>query len=316
MEQQHAETQERDVGICIMEQQQVDAVRIVRIDTLEGYQDHVRLQNIVWAGTPTEAVPSHLLLAAARNGAAVLGAYADEGATDAETGDGAMMVGALLSFPALHDGRHTHLSHMLAIHPDWRGRGIGPALKWRQRDLVLGQGIDRITWTYDPLEAVNARLNLTRLGGYTRSYVRDYYGAMDDELNQGLPSDRLVVTWRLDAARVRARASGGLVEPTVAGLPIALDTTPDARGLPRPLPYTAPAGPAALVAIPPRMRDIRRRDAGLSLEWRLAVRAALEHLFAAGYTATAVARQGQQPFYLLEQDALDTDCLIAHGLAE
>jgi predicted GNAT superfamily acetyltransferase len=42
---------------------------------------------------------------------------------------------------------------MLGIHPRLQGGGIGAALKWRQRERALEQGLDLMTWTFDPLEA-------------------------------------------------------------------------------------------------------------------------------------------------------------------
>src|SRR5579884_3469728 len=176
---------------------QPDGIRIESIETFEGFRAHRDLQTLIWAHDPPEAVPTEFLIALARHGGVVLGAYADSA-----------MVGILLSVPALQEGRLVHLSHMLGIHPGWRGHGIGEAMKWRQRELVLAQGIDTITWTFDPLEAVNARLNLSRLGGVVRRYGRDYYGAMEDALNRGVPSDRMIVDWRLKAPCVCARAEG------------------------------------------------------------------------------------------------------------
>jgi predicted GNAT superfamily acetyltransferase len=266
-----------------------DAIRIETIDTIDGCAEHVRLQRTIWGQDPPDSVPEHLLIAAARHGGLVLGAYA-----------GDQMVGLLMSMPALHEGRLVHLSHMLGTHPDWRGHGVGAALKWRQRELVLAQGIDLVTWTYDPLEAINARLNLSQLGGTTREYVRDYYGAMDDALNRGVPSDRFVVLWRLNAPRVHERAAGSAPEPDSGDAPLALAAI-IVRGLPRPGDFSPPAGPTALIEIPGNIQQIKREQPDLALEWRLATRAAFERLFAAGYVATNLVRRDGRAFYYVEQ---------------
>ena len=270
---------------------QPDGIRIESIDTFEGFRAHRDLQNLIWAHDPPEAVPMELLIALARHGGVVLGAYA-----------GTAMVGLLLSVLALDGGRLVHHSHMLGTHPGWRGHGIGEAMKWRQRELVLAQGIDTITWTFDPLEAVNARLNLSRLGGIVRQYGRDYYGAMEDALNRGVPSDRMIVEWSLDAPRVRERAQGQRSEPP-ADAAVALAAEEPARGLPRPRAFVAPTAGDALVEIPLRAQEIKRRDFDLALRWRFAVREALESLFAAGYSATGVARRDDRAFYYLERIA-------------
>jgi hypothetical protein len=88
---------------------------------------------------------------------------------------------------------------MLAVVPACRGRGLAAQLKLEQRRLALEQGIRTIHWTYDPLELVNGTLNIRRLGGIARTYVRELYGSMRDGLNAGLPSDRLVFRANVDA---------------------------------------------------------------------------------------------------------------------
>lgn len=272
-------------------------IHIITLDTVEGCRDHERLQNLVWGHDPPEAVPTHALIAMARHGGVVLGAYARS-----------QMVGLLLSVPALHGGSLVHLSHVLGTHPAWRGHGIGEALKWRQRELVLAQGIATIIWTFDPLEAVNARLNLTRLGGIVRAYTRDYYGAMQDALNRGIPSDRFTVEWRLDAPPVLARAGDHTPPmprpPSVDG-PLALGSEADASGARRPTPFAAPDEPAALVEIPVQMQQLKRQAPELALAWRMATREAFERLFAAGYTATSVVRDDDRVFYYLTRETRD-----------
>ncbi len=270
-------------------------VRIAELRESSSFQQHVGLQDLVWGHEPAEAVPTHLLIASSRNGGVVLGAY-----------DGDDMVGCLYGLPALHGGQLTHLSHLLAVHPDYRGRGIGEALKWRQRELVLAQGISTVTWTFDPLQAPNARLNLARLGGYSATYVRDYYGPMADSLNAGLPSDRLVLTWRLNDPAVAARARGDYRATTgrIDDLPLVLGSEPIGNGQRAPVPQSdrLEAMPTALVEIPADVPALKQHDAALALRWRLAVRAALEGLFAASYVASDVLRMDGRSFHYLRSD--------------
>ena len=81
--------------------------------------------------------------------------------------------------------------------PEYRRWGVGWRLKMAQRDAVLAQGLERITWTFDPLESANAHLNFAKLGVISDTYLPDFYGAMPEALNAGLPSDRLLVAWLL-----------------------------------------------------------------------------------------------------------------------
>src|SRR6185436_11873728 len=89
--------------------------------------------------------------------------------------------------------RLKHCSHQLGVLPAYRDQDIGYRLKLAQRDWVNLQGVRLITWTYDPLESRNARLNIARLGAVCRTYRREPYGVMEDTLNAGVPADRFQV---------------------------------------------------------------------------------------------------------------------------
>ena len=125
------------------------------------------MQRQVWPGTDLDVVPLHLLTTVAHNGGLVLGAF-----------HGDRMVGFLLGFLGTDEGqpnrpalaRLKHCSHMLGVLPEYRGQHIGYQLKLAQRDYVSVQGVRLITWTYDPLESRNARLNIARLGAVCNTY--------------------------------------------------------------------------------------------------------------------------------------------------
>lgn len=112
------------------------------------------------------------------------------------------IAGALWGF-AGHDelGPFQH-SHMTGVRAAFRGRGVGEALKRFQARECAARGIGRITWTFDPLMAGNARFNLMRLGAVGDAYLPDCYGPMSGVLDPvsrlgiELPSDRMHVTWR------------------------------------------------------------------------------------------------------------------------
>ena len=86
--------------------------------------------------------------------------------------------------------------------PEWQSRGVGYALKVAQREAVLQQGLRLITWTYDPLESKNARLNIAKLGAVCNTYIRNYYGELRDDINLGLATDRFQVDWWIASSHV------------------------------------------------------------------------------------------------------------------
>src|SRR5437667_12360654 len=102
-----------------------------------------------------------------------------------------------------------HWSHMLAVRERARDAGLGIRLKLYQRELLLKNGVDTARWTFDPLVAKNAHINLNRLGAVVVEHVENMYGESNSTLHAGLGTDRFVVEWRLADKRV-ARVIAGL----------------------------------------------------------------------------------------------------------
>ena len=266
------------------------------------------LQRLTWTGDETEIVPAHMLVAAVHNGGLLIGAR--EPATRA-------LVGFVFGFVGLYaipdEPRPKHCSHMLAVHPDFQGRGLGFALKRAQWQMVRHQGLDRITWTYDPLLSRNAHLNIAKLGAVCNTYRRDVYGEMRDGLNAGLPSDRFEVDWWVNTKRVERRLSRKARRPLDlahflgAGAEIINPSGSTQAGWPDPPSgqvelEAASRGALLLLEIPADFLALKRDDPDLALDWRLHARALFEDLFARGYLVTDFAHlPGKHPrsFYVL-----------------
>ena len=277
---------------------------------MEQYQTCERLQQTIWRSDPVEVIPAHLLITAQRHGGLVLGVFDGTGE----------MIGCLFGFagrvaldnPAAVGGPiWQHCSHFMGIVPEWRGRGVGYRLKLAQREWALNQGVQLVTWTYDPLETANGVLNLGKLGAVCRCYLRNLYGEIADGLNASLPSDRFEVTWWVGGARVRERVERGWQRPRLDGLlrDGAVILNPGrlrADGWLEPGEMREPEGGRLLVEIPARMQALKAADMGLALAWRLSARAACETAFAAGYTACDVVRAEvdglPRVYYLLKRE--------------
>ena len=243
------------------------------------------LQRRVWQMPDwRDAVPANLMIAVGKSGGAVLGAFAADG----------KLVGLAFSFIGMDT--HTeppklkHHSHMVAVLPEFQSQGIGIRLKFKQRADALAQGIDLMTWTYDPLQAPNANLNLAHLGAIARRYVVNAYGEMTDGLNAGVASDRFEVEWWLNAPRVKTCAAG---QPLVfdwddlarAGAPQVFGVRIDARGLPRVDHENDLRGDRLIVEIPASIGAVKAASLELAREWRARTRATFQRAFAAGYIA-------------------------------
>ncbi len=256
------------------------------LETAEEMAAVEELQREVWPGSETDIVPAHLLITVVHNGGLVLGAFTDE-----------KLVGFVFGFPGLEftaDGpRPKHCSHMAGVHPDHRDSGIGFALKRAQWQMVRHQGLDHITWTYDPLLSRNAYLNIARLGAVCSTYRRTEYGEMRDGLNAGLPSDRFQVDWWLNTHRVnrrlgkRPRPTLKLSHLTRVGVHPLYTPVAGASGLPRP-PEHVPALETQLAAaeIPSDFMALKAADFALARDWRFFSREFFEMAFARGYIVT------------------------------
>ena len=268
------------------------------LETPEEMTTVEHLQRLVWTAPDIEVVPKDLLLAAIHNGGLVIGAFiADE------------LVGVTFGFPGFYttpDGpRLKHHSHILAVHPDWSSRGIGFALKRAQWQLVRKQGLDRITWTCDPLLSRNAHLNIARLGAVCSTYLRSEYGEMHDGLNAGLPSDRFQVDWWLNTERVERRLSRRsrlILTPDHyrAAQATLLEAQRHQPSLPRPPEEIPPlAGALLLVEIPSDFLALKAVDLSLARDWRFYTREVFEKAFAAGYLITDFVHENGRSFYVL-----------------
>jgi predicted GNAT superfamily acetyltransferase len=178
----------------------------------------VRLETDTWGYDETEVVPRKTFLLAQKIGGQVIGAFeVPDGDPERTLERRGALIGFAMSLPGIKEERgqaspYLH-SHMLAVRPGERNRGIGMQLKWAQRREALSRGIRHMEWTFDPLEIKNAYLNIHRLGAICRSYRENFYGVSSSRLQAGLPTDRLLAEWELDSPRVQQAEDGRPAAP-------------------------------------------------------------------------------------------------------
>ena len=193
-------------------------------------------------------------------------------------GDQEIPVAAALGVLGVHDtesGPHMHIhSHMAGVLEEYRNRRIGTAIKQHQRLWALQHGIDTVVWTFDPLVARNAKLNLVNLGVTVRGYEPNFYGAMTDSINAGDQSDRVFAWWELTSDRARAADRGEL----------------------HPIENLSPE--QVVIATPHDIVSLRTSDPAEAKRWRQQMRSDLMREFAAGREIVGVPPQGD---YVLEQ---------------
>ena len=261
---------------------------IVRpLKSLDDFHAAEEVQRAAWDSDDIDIVPLHIMLTMAKNGGVALGAFAQD-----------QMVGFVLGFLGTSNRygveapatvKLKHCSHQLGVLPAWQSRGVGYALKVAQREAVLNQGVRLITWTYDPLESKNARLNIAKLGAVCNTYIRNYYGELRDDLNRGLATDRFQVDWWIAARRIETRLTRHrpplkLQHYLDANTPIINAAQWNAHDLPVCQDSIEPAASDRfLVEFPANFQAIRRADLPLALAWRQHLRSICETAFASGY---------------------------------
>ena len=225
-------------------------IRIEELTSLENLRQCVEIQRATWGWKDEDLLPLRTLLLLNKIGGLILGAVDRDG----------RVIGFINAFPGFREGRVYLHSQMLGVLRDFRRRGIGRALKLAQRNEAMRRGIQRIEWTFDPLEIHNAHFNLEGLGTLCRRYVADAYGPSTSSLHGRLPTDRLVAEWHLASRRVRSRVESGVQRAE------------------DPVPATS-----TLVHLPADIADIRVRDPARAAALQRDFKRQVTDLFGRGY---------------------------------
>ena len=248
-----------------------------------------QLQKDVWGVPDLDVVPLTQLVAAKASGGVLLGAF-----------DGENLAGFAYGFAGFEHGRATHHSHMLAVKPEYRSHRVGYRLKLAQRDFVLSQGIGEMTWTFDPLQSVNAYFNFNRLSVMSKRYLVDFYGADAASFLHRNGTDRLWVTWPVVSRRVAEK----LDEPAVTTeygdgeslVEVGENSIPRYHDV-----NFATLGEVAFIEIPARIKEIERRSLELAADWREATRTAFTKAFDAGFVVIDFVRGSETGKYVLSR---------------
>jgi predicted GNAT superfamily acetyltransferase len=168
-------------------------LQIRKLDSLSDQHLGRDVFDQTWAMDSGTEITPNLLQAMVHSGSYLSGAFIDN-----------KIVGAAFAFPATNNGLHLH-SHMTAVLPEFRDKGVGYALKIDQWNWAKKKKYSHLSWTFDPLVRRNAKLNIAKLGVDISAYFPNFYGNMPDALNAGDESDRLMVSWRTDVDAPKAR---------------------------------------------------------------------------------------------------------------
>ena len=215
--------------------------KIEKITTLQDQKFARNIFDKTWQIQIGTEITPNLLQAMVYSGAYLTGAFIES-----------KCIGAAFAFPATTNGLHLH-SHMTAVLDDYRDQGVGYALKIDQWQWAKKNNYAEITWTFDPLVARNAKLNLIKLGVDISKYYPNFYGDMPDALNAGDESDRVMARWEVVGEQPVAKS---------------IITNPDKAD--------------TLIKIPEDIVAIRSKDIFENLRWRRKVREEFMQAFEKG----------------------------------
>ncbi len=260
--------------------------------SFDDYEQCKALQRDTWGQEFTECVPSSILMISQKAGGIAAGAFDGSG----------QLIGFVFGLTGIRDGQPAHWSHMLAVRAEAQGSGLGRRLKEYQRQLLLSRGVEVAYWTYDPLEARNANLNVNRLGALPVEYVPEMYG--DDtgsDLHSGLGTDRFVVRWDFNHPRVEQSLAGSRASPRPEFSKVAVVNT-NSEGEPLPAGTTLPTHASVRIEIPGDIQRVKSVSLESANAWRRTTRTAFLWYLEKGYQVQGFhLDKGNRGFYLLER---------------
>jgi predicted GNAT superfamily acetyltransferase len=250
-------------------------IAIRDIESISEMREVESLQQAAWRFDDRDIVPLAMLVATREVGAILVGAF-----------DGPSLIGFAYSFVGREDEHLVHHSHMLAVMPSHRNLNLGYRLKLAQRERALAQGINRMTWTFDPLQSLNAHFNFAKLGVLADAYKINFYGETTSSfLHQiGTGTDRLWVTWLLDSRRVdeRLQTTGKAFmvdrDHIACLVRVGLDSAPKKTGWSEDFCHEQ-----LLIEIPSDINSLQHNNPELGARWRAATNEAFTEAIAAGY---------------------------------
>ncbi|WP_019241753.1 MULTISPECIES: GNAT family N-acetyltransferase [Bacillus] len=264
------------------------------IDELKAMQ---KLEIDTWG---MDCIPTHQTLTAVKNGGIILGGYL-----------GKQLIGFQYSFPGFRNGEAYLCSHMLAIDSAYRGKGLGEQLKIAQKEEALKKGYKLVSWTFDPLETANAKLNVGKLNAICNTYIENCYGEMEGTLTSGLATDRFQVEWYITSDYVKNKQDFLSYKPIHIATVASHDSNfPIIDWFDVHVLDNVDKDEAIYVPITTQFQQMKNEHLDLASDWRMKTRQIFTILFEKDFVLVDVQREKNssiQYYILVRQDMVQID---------
>lgn len=262
------------------------AVTIRRVCTLAEYDECVLIERETWGDQFTEQASATILRIAQEVGGVTAAAFAPTG----------RMLGFVFGLTGVRSGELAHWSDMLAVRPEAQHTGIGTQLKHYQRALLSEIGVRTMFWTYDPLVARNAHLNLVRLGARVAEYRVNYYGQNTGSvIHAGLGTDRFIVTWDISGTDSGSNPTAApQFPPSVDPEVVVVNAANPSSGVPTITDF--PDDPVVRVAVPDDIFAVLAENPIVARAWRDTTRRSFSHYLSRGYAVATFVRSTADRF--------------------
>lgn len=280
----------RQIHVTSRPEEDTVALTLRSLTSDDDYARCEALQEATWGQGFKEIASATMMLISQKVGGVAAGAF----------DPGGELRGLVFGVSGVRDGRPAHWSHILAVHSAWAGYGIGRHLKFYQRDLLVNLGIEDMYWSYDPLVARNAHLNLQRLAAEPVEYIENLYGdGGQNEQHRGLGTDRFIVCWRLQDPEVERRLEAPPPAPD-GWLDAPLVNSRDSQGgQPLESPFDLPEAPLVRVEIPADIQTLKDESPETAMAWRMCTRRAFLGYLERHYRIRGFQRHDGRGFYLM-----------------
>ena len=164
-------------------------------------------------------------------------------------------------------------------------------LKLYQKEWALDHSFDLIAWTFDPVRSLNAYFNLAKLGAISRNILHNFYGTMEDLLNRGIPTHRLVAEWWIKKDKFYAipqHDEYAIIEKSGSTI---FNYDLDEKEL-----------KIITVGLPTDFTEIQKNDLSSAVRIKESISSILEDLFSRGYIAFDFLKREDTSSYVLIRD--------------